>query len=505
MGIDFDKYKIAFGNLPSGVSEVEINLEKKEGTLIEVEKGKVSKSGSYNKAELHLRASGYKTGYTYTEQLNEEPIILINKAIENSKIIEGARLEKMNAPGELEAHFKVNSSDKLKTQYELDTQGVLNTACGLCIGKEGASLPGENNSDENGIKENDIIENEIKENNINEKMLNVAIELEKLLLNCDKRIKKHASCSIRSDFRNNYVLNSLGLNLASRSNFFRTEITAIIEEAGEQYDYTTFSMANSLEELKPKEMAEKAAFMAALKINATQPQSGKYNILISNEVALKMMLTLWQLFSASNVITGKSILKDMLNKKIGSSALNIIDSPTHPLSGYNFEFDCEGTKAKEKSLIYNGILKNILSNNSLAADIGMDSSGNAGWCDTMGNIYPSQLTVTPMNIYIHPGNKSEGTIMADMKEGIYVAYVGDYYHSIDITSGNISMPCGGALIKKGKLSQNVKQMTLSCNILDLFNNLKEVGNDLIFDEFDKRSYCIGSPCLLISDVYISSK
>jgi PmbA protein len=340
---------------------------------------------------------------------------------------------------------------------------------------------------------------------MNGKMLNAAIELEKLLFNCDERIKKHAGCSIRSDFRSAYVLNSLGLDIAASNNFFRTEITAIIEEAGEQYDCTTFSMANSLEGLKLKEIARKAAFMAALKIDAIQPSSGTYNLLISNEVALKMMITLWQLFSASNILTGKSILKDMLNKKIGSNTLNIIDSPVHPLSGYSFEFDCEGTKAKEKLLVSNGIFKSILSNNSLAADFGMDSSGNAGWCDTMGNIYPSQLTVTPMNIYINPGNKSEDNIMCDMEEGLYIAYVGDYYHSIDITSGNISMPCDGALINKGKLSQNVKQMTLSCNILDLFNNIQEVGNDLIFDEFDKRSYCIGSPCLLVRDMYISSK
>jgi len=127
----------------------------------------------------------------------------------------------------------------------------------------------------------------------------------------------------------------------------------------------------------------------------------------------------------------------------------------------------------------------------------MDSTGNCG----RQNVF---LDVRPTILYIAPGEKNTEELLAQMGNGLFITYIHDEIHSINIRSGDFSIPCGGVLYRNGNPVGSVTQLTMVGNIRPLLQNIVEVDNDLYFEEFDLAdNYYCGGPGLLIKNLKIS--
>ena len=71
-------------------------------------------------------------------------------------------------------------------------------------------------------------------------------------------------------------------------------------------------------------------------------------------------------------------------------------------------------------------------------------------------------------------------------------------------SGLFSVPCGGFFIRNGVPVGSVSQMTVAGSLRELFTAVEAVGNDLDFDDFYFRNYCVGSPSALLRGLRFSS-
>ena len=73
------------------------------------------------------------------------------------------------------------------------------------------------------------------------------------------------------------------------------------------------------------------------------------------------------------------------------------------------------------------------------------------------------------------GNKDTDGLIASVDKGILVT--GFNGGNSNSTTGDFSYGVEGFLIEKGKLTQPISEMNATGNMISLWNNLAEVGND----------------------------
>ena len=71
-------------------------------------------------------------------------------------------------------------------------------------------------------------------------------------------------------------------------------------------------------------------------------------------------------------------------------------------------------------------------------------------------------------------------------------------------SALFSVPCGGYLVRDGQPVGSVSQMTVAGSLRELFTAVEAVADDLDFDDFYFRNYCIGSPSALLRGLRFST-
>src|SRR3989338_11126086 len=109
------------------------------------------------------------------------------------------------------------------------------------------------------------------------------------------------------------------------------------------------------------------------------------------------------------------ITKDMIGKRIGSSAVNVVDDPTIKNSFGFFLYDDDGVKAKRKILIKNGIINEFLKNRETASELGEKSNGSS-----RASAYDREPIVRMSNTFFLPGDYSEEELIRETKKGVYM-------------------------------------------------------------------------------------
>jgi len=450
--IDFKKYNDVMKNLPEGVSEAEIDIEYRGSTLIKYSGGEVTETLSSSAAELFTRASGEKTGYAYTQDLCEDPKDVLMRALRNSFPVERMQKDELNWPS---IDKKIFRSDE------------------------------EKNPDITSMK-------------------SMAKDLEKYIWTVEPNIIDVA-VDIRAENFLSHVINSYGLDVTSVMNIYCISASVVAEKNGNQYNASFYESVPELPHLNFNKFGEKISAGLKHQYDAVEIESGEYKVVLDSSVVTNIMMTSWQLFSGMKYNDGSSALSGKLGEIIGSGSFSLIDTPSHELTGYNYKFDCEGTPSKRQILMDKGKFVGLMHNISSASKIAASPTGNAGRYALLSGSIPTDIIITPKIIHVIPGKKSLAEMLKDMGNGIYITESYDVFHSINIGSGEFSIPCRGAVIKNGKEDHNVTGMTMCGKLIDLFKSVISAGNDLYIEEFLRKSYCVGGPSLLIEKLQINGE
>ena len=445
-----DRYRHALGSLPEGVYEAEVDAERRVSTLVKRSGGEIVETGSSDTTELFVRASGDKTGYAYTQDLEEEPGEVLMKALGNSSLVEREQRDRLNGA------FVRRASP-------------------------------------NGIADPGILS-----------MKKAARELEEVMRSADQYISS-VTVEIRAEGFSRSVINSRGLDVEASMNLYSATATVMAEKNGLQYNTSCYTSAEDPNRLDLAGLKERIAANLGHQYDATEIESGEYRVLLDATVVTNILMTAWQLFSGIKYDDGSSALSGRLGEAIGSSFFSVVDSPSHELTGYRYEFDCEGSPCVKQVLVDKGRLVGLMHNITSATRLGVSSSGNAGRYALLSGSIPTDIIITPRIIYVEPGSKSVGELLEELGNGIYITDSYDVFHSINIGSGGFSIPCRGTVIKNGREDRNVTGMTMNGELIGLFARVLAVGGDLYIEEFLRKSYCVGAPSLLIERLQISGK
>jgi PmbA protein len=256
------------------------------------------------------------------------------------------------------------------------------------------------------------------------------------------------------------LMHSNGFSGESGGTYFSAgaDVSVKDDEGGRPEDWY-WATTRYYKELPSFEMIGKQASNRALqKIGQKKIESGKYIMLVENRAAGRLISTFYGAMTARSIQQKSSWLDGMLEKKIASDKLTVIDDPFLEKGFSSRIFDGEGIAAKKRIIIDKGVLKYYYVDNYYGKKIGMEPTSGS-----------------PSNIVFEYGSKSLDEMRNEIKKGILVnGFIGGNSNS---TTGDFSFGIVGLLIENGEIVKPINEMNISGNSKEFWNQLVAMGND----------------------------
>lgn len=299
-------------------------------------------------------------------------------------------------------------------------------------------------------------------------------EMSDLAVGMDKRVVSVRQASWGDGFGETMYASSENPVRWYRDTFTVCSVTVVMEDGG------SLEMGGASEESRRADgvdhllAAREAVQRTTLTLGGKPAPTGKYDVIFDPEAAASLAESLGELFLASAVYKNRSLLKDRMGDRIGSSCLSIVDDGTLPWGIGSAPWDGEGVPTGRTVILDAGKVSSFLYDLKYAKRFGVAPTGNA----SRG---PGSLPgVGFTNLFILPGSRGVGDILEDNRGGILVTEMMGV-HTIDPVSGDFSLGIKGALIgKEGAFARPVSGMTIAGNLVELLGNVTEVGKDLRF-------------------------
>lgn len=276
-----------------------------------------------------------------------------------------------------------------------------------------------------------------------------------------------------------YMVASNGFEAESYDSAYNLTVEVALRTDGDaRAESYWFDSSIYWNDLRTKGIAKKALERALRKIGQTKVKSGKYDLLLDNTTSSRLFSPILGAIYGSALQQKNSFLLDKLGQKIVSDKLTVIDTP-HLKRAFGARwFDGEGVATEERTIIEKGVLNTyfIDTYHSLKMDI-------------------APTIASPSIIQTNLGNKSHDELLHSIQKGIWVT--GFNGGNSNPTTGDFSFGVEGFLIENGIATTPISEMNITGNILTLWDNLTEVGND------PRDSSPWRLPSLLFSEVNFS--
>ena len=299
--------------------------------------------------------------------------------------------------------------------------------------------------------------------------IKTCLEIEKKLYAYDKRINEVITIGYENEESDSFLANSYGLKL-KRKDAAYTYYAEVTAKEGEDIR-TGFKVFVSMDpnEFDVDKFVKEVAEDALSKLNATQCKSKKYTVVFNPETASILIKFLLNPIDAEEVEKKSSFYVDRLNQQVVSKKLTITENGLTKNVFFSY-FDDEGVAVNKREILKKGVLKTYLYTLETAKKAGVEPTGNA---TTVGGKSIAKLN----QIFVKPGKKSEEEVLSSIKEGVYISDLQGLHAGMNQKSGNFSLQAAGFMIRDGKLAEPLALITVADNLLNLFNNVKEVANN----------------------------
>ncbi|HOI14939.1 MAG TPA: TldD/PmbA family protein [Geobacteraceae bacterium] len=320
-----------------------------------------------------------------------------------------------------------------------------------------------------------------------------AMELERLTLAADARVKRVRKASYGESEYEVYIRNSEGVEGGFRGTSVSASVSVVAEEGDDSQMGWDFGFGTHFSDLRVDEIAATAASRALALLGARKIATLRCPVVLDNQVASDILEVLAPSFLAENVLKGKSMLAGRMGKKVFSPCLRIRDNGLLPGGMATAPFDAEGVPQQDTLLVDDGVLGKFLYDGYWARRDGAVSTGNS----TRGGVKsPPHLGIS--NFYIENGSIPAADLVRGIDKGVFITDVMGM-HTANPISGDFSVGASGFYVENGVIAYPVKEIALSGNIIDLFGSVEMIGNDLRF--FGE----VGSPSLRIAALDVSGE
>ena len=188
-------------------------------------------------------------------------------------------------------------------------------------------------------------------------------------------------------------------------------------------------------------------------------------MIVENNCASRLVSPIFSALNGSNIQQNNSFLLNKLGEKVFPEHMNIIDTPhLKGMSGSRY-FDSEGIATKERKIIDNGVVNTYFINTYYANKLGVEATVESA----------SVPTVSSMAYKPEYQDMSLDQMMKIVGNGIHVT--GFNGGNCNETTGDFSYGVEGFLIKNGEIAHPIREMNITGNMINLWNNLLFSAND----------------------------
>lgn len=327
--------------------------------------------------------------------------------------------------------------------------------------------------------------------------IELAREVERAALERDRRvIQVEAATYVEAD-TSVAIANSLGFGREFQETTCYSFLQAIAEQDGQMQTGTSFTTGREPGELEGIKCGREAADRAVSLLGASQCSSMNCAVVMDPFVAAGLIGVIGSGLTGEAVQKKRSLFADREGRPVAASAFTLVDDGTHPQGLASAPFDGEGVPTQETVLIKDGILQGFLYDAYTGRKGGRPSTGNG----SRGS-YRSMPRVGPTNLRVVGGAGSLKDIIASVDRGFYVMDITGIHSGANPVSGDFSVGAAGRLIKDGRLSDPVREVTVAGNLLSILKSVKIVGGDNRWVPFGGS---IHAPTLLIGEMTVSGK
>jgi PmbA protein len=244
-------------------------------------------------------------------------------------------------------------------------------------------------------------------------------------------------------------------------------------------------------ELDPARIGGHAAKRAVEKLGARPFRTQKLPVVLDPWMAMNLLAAIAPLFSADNVLKGRSLFAGKIGARVANERVTIVDDGRRPGGLRSAPFDGEGIPTTTRTLVERGVLRGYLTNIKTGRKLGASSNGNA-----RRGSYASPSRIGPSNFYVEKGVDDPAAMVRTLDRALSITSLLNL-HTIDPVSGEFSLGATGTYLEKGAPVHPVQGITIAGNLTHLLSSVAGVGTDLTFGPSG-----VGSPTLVVDELSI---
>ena len=277
-------------------------------------------------------------------------------------------------------------------------------------------------------------------------------------------------CEYTESFEDNYVCDSQGFEGRHTETSFSAFCEMTIEDRnGNKYGGFWWEATPKFHELDLAECSKMALEKAVKQIAPKSRRSGRYKMVVDCNAASRLVSPLFTALNASSIQQKMSFLDESIGKRAFPEGLTIMDLARTAGKAGSRLFDTEGVATTDSPIIENGVVKRYFVNTYMANKMGIEP--------TVEDI--SRPCVMP---YMEGKTLSDAEKSISLKDilqhcsnGILVT--GFNGGNCNPATGDFSFGVEGFAFSKGKITHPVREMLITGNLMELWNNLIAAGTD----------------------------
>lgn len=324
-----------------------------------------------------------------------------------------------------------------------------------------------------------------------EQKIEKCLKIEELACKGDARVVRVPNTMVMSSHSAVTLRNSYGLNLNDEGNYFAGYTSVVAKDGDSVASNGKIMMAHLFDEMDAEQIAREAVALTVAQLGGAPVPTGEYRVIFHHDAMQSLLQTFWGVFSAKQAQQNLSLLAGKEGEVIAAEGVTIIDDPLMKGGIATGAFDGEGSASRTKKVVDAGKLTTLLHNRRTARKQGVETTGNASRSG-------GSITVSPTNFYLQPGEKSLEELMTTVGEGLVINELSGLHAGANPSSGDFSLLSKGYLIENGKRGRAVEQITVAGNFYDLLKNIREVANDLTFENSSIGAPSVDAGVLKIS-------
>jgi PmbA protein len=305
-----------------------------------------------------------------------------------------------------------------------------------------------------------------------EEKIDLAKRAEAAALESDSRIMNSEGAEFFERQAELAYASSLGWSGRYRTSIFSLTVSPVAVADGQMQRDSWYSLSRKRHRLEPPETIGQIAARRTLKrLGARKVKTCEVPVIFDPESAGSLLHALAIAASGPSLYRRASFLVDRIGEKIASPSVTIVDDGARPCGLGSRPFDGEGLGTRRVELVKDGILTSYLLDSYSGRKLDRTSTAHAVR-DASG------VTVGATNLYLAPGQDRPEALIESVDSGFYVTELIGF--GVNFVTGDYSRGAVGHWIEKGELAYPVEEITIAGNLLQMFQAIDGIGNDLVF-------------------------